>query len=70
MAPDIIADHLMVPTGTTGSSDKQTNDIVYYKINETNLREIPFVWKFTDTGTVVLGGKLEYRVIGRIHRDQ
>jgi hypothetical protein len=60
----------MVPTGTTGTSDKQTNDIVYYKISETKLRELPFVWRFTDTGTGVFGGKLEYRLIGKIHRDQ
>ncbi len=26
-------------------------------------------WRFTDTGTGVFGGKLEYRVIGTIHRD-
>ena len=58
----LVADHLMVPTGTTGSSDKQTNEIVYYRITETDVREIPFVWRFTDTGTGVFGGKLEYRV--------
>lgn len=34
------------------------------------MSEIPFVWDFTDTGTGVLGGKLRYRVIGRILRDQ
>jgi hypothetical protein len=60
----------MVPTGTTGSYDKQTNEIVYYRITETDVREIPFVWRFTDTGTGVFGGKLEYRVSGHIHRDQ
>jgi hypothetical protein len=66
----LVADHLMVPTGTTGSYDKQTNEIVYFRINETDVREVEFVWRFTDTGTGVFGGKLEYRVSGSIHRDQ
>jgi hypothetical protein len=66
----LVADHLMVPTGTTGSYDKQTSEIVYYRITETDVRKVPFTWEFTDTGTGVFGGKLDYRVLGRIHRDQ
>lgn len=57
-------------TGTTGSYDKQTNESVYYRITETDVREVPFIWDFTDTGTGVFGGKLRYRMIGRILRDQ
>ncbi len=63
----LVADHFMVPTGTTGSYDKQTNEIVYYRITETDMRKIPFVWDFTDTGTGLPGGKLEYRVDGNIY---
>jgi hypothetical protein len=59
----------LVPPGTTRISDKQTNEIVYYRMSETDLREIPFVWRFTDTATGVFGGKPEYCVIGQIHRD-
>lgn len=66
----LVADHLMVPTGTTGSYDKQTNEIVYFKITEPDLRLVPFTWEFTDTGTGVFGGKLDYRVLGTILRDQ
>jgi hypothetical protein len=38
-------------------------------MSETDLREIPFVWRFTDTATGVFMGKPEYCVIGQIHRD-
>jgi hypothetical protein len=76
----LIADHIMVGVPTPGSGqDKQTNQITSFKIDQPDLREVPFVWDFTDSGwdaplfgqgIPVAGYKVHYRLAGRILRDQ
>lgn len=76
----LIADHIMVGVPTPGSGqDKQTNQIIYFKIDQPDLREVPFVWDFTDSGwdaplfgdgIPLAGYKVHYRLNGRILRDQ
>ena len=76
----LIADHIMVGVPTPGSGqDKQTYEITYFKIDQPDLREVPFVWDFTDSGwdaplfgqsIPVAGYKVHYRLTGRILRDQ
>jgi hypothetical protein len=76
----LIADHIMVGVPTPGGGlDKQTHLITYFKIDQRSVREVPFVWDFTDSGwdapllgqgIPIAGYKLHYRLIGRILRDQ
>ena len=67
-----------VPAPGSGQ-DKQTNQIVTFKIDQPDLREVPFVWDFTDSGwdaplfgegIPLAGYKVHYRLSGRIQRDQ
>ena len=76
----LVADHIMVgvPAPVSGQ-DKQTYEITSFKITERDLREVPFVWDFTDSGwdaplfgqgIPIAGYKVHYRLSGRILRDQ
>jgi hypothetical protein len=62
----LVADHLMVGIPTAPEGDKQTHEIIFYRLGE-ELREVPFLWDFTDTG--FLGAKVHYELDGRILRD-
>jgi hypothetical protein len=76
----LIADHIMVGVPDPGTGeDKQTNQITYFKLDQPDLREVPFVWDFTDSGwdaplfgqsIPIAGYKVHYRLTGRILRDQ
>lgn len=67
-----------VPAPGSGQ-DEQTNQIVTFEIDQPDLREVPFVWDFTDSGRdaplfgdgiPLAGYKVHYRLSGRILRDQ